>query len=137
MNQNKVRLLEYEIHGDERGSLVALEQMKSIPFEVKRVYFMYDTEKGYVRGCHAHKNLEQVLVCVHGSCMIKLDDGTETRIIRLDNPNEGLYIGSMIWREMSEFSDGSVLLAIASELYDEDDYIRDYDEFILLVGVGG
>ncbi len=124
---------QFQIHGDERGQLVALEEFKDIPFRIKRVYYMYDTLKGVTRGYHAHKNLQQILICIHGSCVIKLDDGKETENVLLDKPYEGLYISNDTWREMSEFSSDAVLMVLASELYDESDYIRDYNEFIKMV----
>ena len=116
-------------HGDDRGQLVALEEYKDFPFSVKRVYYIYDTIKDVVRGHHAHKCLKQILVCVHGSCKIHLDDGRDTAEVVLDNPTTGLYIENDMWREMYDFSPDAVLLVLASELYDESDYIRDYDEF--------
>ena len=121
------------IHGDSRGQLVAIEQLKDIPFEIKRVYYMYDTTEGVTRGYHAHKNLQQVLICVHGSCKIRLDNGTKKEIVTLDKPNEGLYVSNNMWREMFDFSPDAVLMVLASELYDESDYIRDYDEFLKYV----
>ena len=121
-------------HGDSRGHLVALEEKTDVPFEIKRVYYMFDTKTGIVRGMHAHKSLEQLLVCVHGSVKILLDDGTEKETVLLDNPYEGLYVSNNMWREMSEFSEGAVLMVFASKYYDEDDYIRDYDEFLRFVG---
>lgn len=93
---------------------------------------MYNTESEVTRGYHAHQNLEQVLVCVHGSCKILLDDGYNKEVINLDSPNMGLHIGSNLWREMFEFSDGTVLMVMASEYYDEEDYVRDYEEFLEL-----
>ena len=130
----KVIKLNFESHGDMRGQLVAVEKNKDIPFDVKRVYYIYDTLEGVVRGRHAHKSLQQVLVCVHGSCKIKLDDGKEQEVVVLDKPNEGLYVSNVMWREMFDFSPDAVLLVLASELYDESDYIRDYDEFLKYVG---
>lgn len=121
-------------HGDDRGQLVAIEEFKDIPFSVKRVYYIYDTKDGVRRGFHAHKKLEQILVCVHGSCKIHLDNGTETEEVLLDKPYEGLYISNNMWREMYDFSEGAVLLVLASELYTEADYIRSYDEFLKFVG---
>ena len=121
-------------HGDERGHLVSFEEKIDVPFEIKRVYYMFDTKPGVVRGRHAHKSLEQLLVCVHGSVKILLDDGTEKKTIVLDNPYEGLYVANNMWREMSEFSEGAVLMVFASKYYDEKDYIRDYDEFLKFVG---
>lgn len=129
----QIKKYQFQIHGDDRGQLIALEEFKDIPFRIKRVYYMYDTLKGVTRGYHAHKNLQQILICIHGSCVIKLDDGKEIENVLLDKPYEGLYISNDIWREMSEFSSDAVLMVLASELYDESDYIRDYDEFIKMV----
>ena len=123
----------FQQHGDHRGQLVALEEGKEIPFQVKRVYYMYDTVEGVRRGYHAHKCLEQILVCVHGSCKILLDNGKETAVVNLDTPFEGLYISNDMWREMYDFSSDAVLMVLASELYDEADYIRNYDEFLEFV----
>jgi len=123
----------FQQHGDHRGQLVALEEGKEIPFQVKRVYYMYDTVEGVRRGYHAHKCLEQILVCVHGSCKILLDNGKETEVVSLDTPYEGLYISNDMWREMYDFSPDAVLMVLASELYDESDYIRNYDEFLKFV----
>ena len=120
----------FQPHGDERGQLVALEEGIDIPFSIKRVYYMYDTVKGMVRGKHAHKSLEQILVCIHGSCKILLDDGREKKVIPLEKPYEGLYVPNNMWREMYDFSPDAVLMVLASEYYDESDYIRDYDQFL-------
>ena len=119
----------FQQHGDERGQLVALEELKDIPFAIKRVYYMYDTVSGVRRGYHAHRNLKQILVCVHGSCRIHLDNGSETEEVLLDKPYEGLYLTNNIWREMYDFSPDAVLMVLASELYDERDYIRNYETF--------
>ena len=123
----------FKPHGDARGQLVALEEYKDIPFKIKRVYYMYDTGEGVVRGCHAHRNLQQILICIHGSCKIKLDNGEETAIILLNKPYEGLFVSNAMWREMYDFSPDAVLLVLASSLYDESDYIRNYDEFLTYV----
>ncbi len=120
----------FQPHGDERGQLVALEEFKDIPFTIRRVYYMYDTEKGVVRGRHAHKSLEQILICIHGACKIRLDNGTEKKVVPLEKPYEGLYIPGSLWREMYDFSPDAVLLVLASQLYNEEDYIRDYDKFL-------
>lgn len=127
----------FERHKDDHGELVALEEIKDIPFQIKRVYYMYHTKTGITRGFHAHKILQQVLICVHGSCKVKLDNGTESEIISLDKPNVGLYVSNMIWREMFDFSSDAVLLVLASDFYDESDYIRDYDEFLKCVNNHG
>ena len=126
----EIKRYSFEAHGDERGQLVALEEMKNIPFEIKRVYYMYDTIPGVSRGHHAHKKLEQILICVHGSCKVLLDNGSEKEVVILDKPNEGIYISNDIWREMFDFTEDAVLMVLASELYDESDYIRNYDDFI-------
>ena len=123
----------FEPHGDARGQLVAIEANKDIPFEVKRVYYMYDTTPGVARGHHAHKALEQILICVHGSCKILLDNGKEKETVVLDEPNKGLYISSDMWRVMYDFSPDAVLMVMASTYYEESDYIRDYDEFLKYV----
>jgi dTDP-4-dehydrorhamnose 3,5-epimerase-like enzyme len=123
----------FQTHGDARGELVAIEEFKDIPFRVKRIYYMYGVAEGITRGYHAHKALEQILICIHGSCKIRLDDGTERKEVLLDKPYEGLYVSNCMWREMFDFSEDGVLLVLASELYDEADYIRDYDEFLKFV----
>ncbi len=121
----------FQPHGDDRGQLVALEEFRDIPFRIKRVYFLYDTQTGVIRGRHAHKELEQILVCIHGSCKVLLDNGREKKVVPLEKPYEGLYVGAGMWREMYDFSEDAVLMVLASELYDEADYIRDYDQFLL------
>ena len=124
----------FQPHGDDRGQLVALEEFKDIPFRIKRVYYMYDTGAGVTRGHHAHKSLEQILICIHGSCKIRLDNGLgERKVIPLEKPYEGLYVSNDMWREMFDFSPDAVLMVLASELYDEEDYIRDYDAFLAYV----
>ena len=126
----KITRYSFQQHGDDRGQLIALEQFKEIPFHVKRVYYIYDTASGVARGFHAHKTLEQILICIHGSCKIRLDDGREQAVVPLNSPSEGLYVGPGMWREMFDFSPDAVLLVLASELYNESDYIRDYDGFL-------
>ncbi|MFT3982360.1 MAG: FdtA/QdtA family cupin domain-containing protein [Lachnospiraceae bacterium] len=125
----QIKKYSFPQHGDFRGNLVAIEEIKDIPFEIKRVYYMYDTLNHVIRGKHAHKELEQILICIHGSCKILLDDGTEKEEVVLDKPFEGLYLSGNIWREMYGFSEGAVLMVLASALYNENDYIRDYEEF--------
>lgn len=125
----------FQQHGDERGQLVALEENKDIPFKIKRVYYMYDTGEGVRRGFHAHKNLEQILICIHGKCKIHLDNGTEQKEISLEKPYEGLYVSNNMWREMYDFSEDAVLMVLASDYYDEKDYIRNYEEFLQFANV--
>ncbi len=129
----EIKMYDFQQHGDKRGMLVALEEMKDIPFEVKRVYYMYDTVAGVRRGYHAHKALQQILIAIHGSCKIHLDDGTDTAEVVLDKPYEGLYLSNNVWREMYDFSDDAVLMVLASEYYDENDYIRNYHDFLKFV----
>ncbi|HAS6066700.1 TPA: WxcM-like domain-containing protein [Vibrio vulnificus] len=124
-----VSLIQFQSHGDDRGSLVALETGKNIPFDIKRVYYIFKTKEGVERGFHAHKDLKQLAIVVSGSCRLRLDDGKERIDLLLDKPNQGLYIDSCIWREMYDFSDDCVLLVLANNHYDEADYIRDYEEF--------
>ena len=132
-----VKFIEFDIKGDERGKLIALEQFKNIPFEIKRVYYIFDLKNNISRGFHAHKNLQQVAICIRGSCKFLLDNGKEkVKDIILDSPNKGLFIDKMIWREMYDFSEDCVLLVLASDYYDESDYIRDYQEFINYLTLG-
>jgi dTDP-4-dehydrorhamnose 3,5-epimerase-like enzyme len=126
----KVTRVWFNVKGDERGSLVALESGKDIPFDIKSVYYIYNTKEKVIRGKHAHLSLKQVLICVHGSCTLVLDNGIEHTDILLSRPDEGIVIDSLIWREMKDFSSDAVLLVLASELYNEDDYIRNYDVFL-------
>ena len=124
---------QFQQHGDYRGQLVALEEFNDIPFEIKRVYYMYDTIEGVTRGYHAHKNLEQILICIHGSCKVLLDNGKEKKRVFLEKPYEGLYVPNNMCREMYDFSPDAVLMCLASEVYNEEDYIRDYDEFLKFI----
>lgn len=130
------KIIQFQKHGDSRGQLIALEELKEIPFQIKRVYYMYDTGKGVRRGFHAHKKLKQILICVHGQCKIHLDDGHSTAEVLLNKPYEGLYVTNNMWREMYDFSSDAVLLVLASELYDESDYIRDYNVFLKYITRG-
>ena len=129
----EVKMYQFPPHGDDRGQLIAIEEGKDLPFDVKRVYYIYDTLPGVRRGFHAHRCLEQILICVSGSCKIHLDNGFDTAEVLLDKPSEGLYIANDMWREMYDFSPDAVLLVLASEYYDEADYIRNYEDFIKLV----
>lgn len=129
----QIKLIPLQAHGDDRGSLIALEEGKNIPFPVKRVYYLFNTKEGVSRGFHAHKALKQVAIAVRGSCRFVLDDGKERVEVLLDNPAQGLLIESFMWREMHDFSDDCVLMVLADQLYDESDYIRSYDEFISLI----
>ncbi|WP_155834462.1 sugar 3,4-ketoisomerase [Butyrivibrio sp. FC2001] len=113
---------------DERpmGHLTPIEALEDVPFEVKRIYYITRVPENTIRGFHAHKNLEQVLLCLNGSVKVNVSDPYKKEMFVLDDPSKGLYIGPGLWREMFDFSPGSVLLVLASEHYSEDDYIRDY-----------
>jgi dTDP-4-dehydrorhamnose 3,5-epimerase-like enzyme len=129
-------LQRYKVLGDTRGSLIALESERNIPFEIKRVYYIFNTMPGVARGFHAHKMLRQILVCVAGSCTIVLDDGCIRSEYVLDRPDIGLEIGPCTWREMKNFSEEAVLLVLASDYYNEDDYIREYSDFLSFIKNG-
>lgn len=124
-----IQWIDFPPLGDERGSLVALESHHTIPFDIKRIYYIFGTQKGASRGFHAHKQLKQVAVCVTGSCRMILDNGKQRESVLLGSASRGILIESMIWREMHDFSEDCVLLVLASELYNELDYIRDYMQF--------
>ena len=128
------KLVEFYAISDERGSLVSLEGGRNIPFDIKRVYYIYNNSHDIVRGKHAHLRLRQVVVCVSGSCIFILDNGENREEIELNKPNIGLYIGKNIWREMRNFSKDCVLLVLADDYYDEKEYIRDYNEFVKVLG---
>ena len=118
--------------GDDRGSLVALEGGKNVPFAIQRVYYLFGTKLGVSRGFHAHKKLQQVAVCVTGRCRMVLDDGQNREAVWLDSSIKGVALPAMVWHEMHDFSPDCVLLVLASEHYDEADYIRNYEHFLRL-----
>ena len=125
-----IEIIDFEYLGDDRGSLVALEGNRSVPFDIKRVYYIYSTKEGVSRGFHAHHNLKQVAVCLAGSCRFILDDGKEKEEVILDNAVKGLLVDNFIWHEMYDLSSDCVLMVLASDYYDESDYIRDYQTFL-------
>lgn len=129
---NLVKLIDLPSFGDERGGLVAIESNQSIPFDVKRLYYIFNTSQK-PRGFHAHIDLKQVAICLKGSCRFILDNGSTKEEVVLDNPTQGLVIEGLIWREMHDFSEDCVLLVLASEHFTEQDYIRNYDEFLRVV----
>jgi len=130
MIRSLINIIDFDVVGDERGSLVALEGNRNIPFDIKRVYYIYNAKKDVARGFHAHKKLQQVVICMSGKCRMILDDGKQRNDVWLDSPHKGLLIGNSIWREMHDFSADCVLVVLASEVYDEADYIRSYADFI-------
>lgn len=122
--------IQFPTHTNDTGSLSFLEAERHVPFPIQRIYYIYEVADGARRGFHAHKNLRQVMICIHGSCKILLDNGTEKEIVPLTRASEGLVVEGVIWREMFDFSPGAVLMVLASEYYDEEDYIRDYNKFM-------
>ena len=117
------------------GTIAVAENFKHIPFEIKRVYYIYNLgNQKAVRGKHAHKKLEQALFCINGRCEIGLDDGENQQTVKLETPNIGIYLGKELWHTMKEFSDNCILLVLASDVYNENDYIRSYDDFTDYIG---
>ena len=122
-------LISLQVHGDDRGSLIALENGHNLPFDVKRVYYIYGTKTDVARGFHAHRKLKQLLIAVSGSVTIKCEYGAEVREYALKSPDEGLLIEGLVWREMHDFSSDCVLMVLADDYYNENDYVRDYALF--------
>lgn len=126
----KCRLIEFSQKGDERGHLVIVEGNQDIPFEMKRVFYIYGSDRDVIRGRHANYNTEFVLINVAGTSKVKVDDGVNQKIFSLDRPHTGIFLPKMIWKDMYDFSEDSVLLVLASEHYDEKEYIRDYEKYL-------
>lgn len=130
----KYKILNFREQGDERGNLVIAEgNGQDIPFDIKRVFYMYGSDNQVVRGQHANKITQFVLINVSGTSKVRIDDGKEQRVIELNKPHMGLYIREMVWKDMYDFSPDSVLLVLASEHYDKEEYIREYEDFLLVV----
>lgn len=123
-------VIKFKNISDKYGSLVPIESKKDIPFNIKRIYYITDVESEVTRGFHSHKMLHQILICVKGSVKIRVKNPNEEEIYELNNNSKGLYIGPLIWREMFDFTEDAVLLVLASEYYDENDYIRNYDFYL-------
>lgn len=128
-----VKMIKFSDFGDERGKLVVIEGEKDIPFQIKRVFYIYDSDHDIIRGQHANKESQFVLVNVSGQSKVKVYDGKNSKIITLDQPMMGVYLPSMIWKDMYDFSSNAVLLVIASEYYDEEEYIRDINDYEAMV----
>ena len=127
------KIIDFDMHPDDRGNLVALSANKEIPFEIKRIYYTWDMPKEAIRGGHAHRNLDEVVICLHGFCDFVLDDGKETLTIHLDRPNKGIYIPAHLWRDFRNFSSDCVVILIASDYFHPEDHIKDYNEFLELI----
>lgn len=127
------RLIDFTLRGDERGSLIALEAGKEVPFEIRRTYYIFGTKEGVSRGFHAHRQLQQLLLVLNGSCRLVVDDGETRAEVILDRPDTGLLITGLVWREMHDFSHDCVLLALADRPYDPADYLRNYADFTAAV----
>lgn len=123
-------------HSDRKGNITVVENYDTIPFDVKRTYYLYDIPGGETRGGHAHKELSQLIISASGSFTVSLDDGNVKRVFVLNRPYQGLYVVPGIWRTLDDFSSGAVCLVLASHGYDEQDYIRNYNEFITYKGNG-
>ncbi len=130
MGINQCRIIDLPRIPDVRGNLTFIETGRHVPFEIKRVYYLYDVPGGAERGGHGHKELQQLIIAMSGSFDVVLDDGKERKRFHLNRSYYGLYVCPMIWRELDNFSSGSVCMVLASTLYEEDDYFRDYDEFL-------
>lgn len=131
MNTSEVKIIDIPRVHEERGKLAVIEK-ECIPFDIKRVYYLYDIPSDAYRGGHAHKEQQELLIALSGSFEVFVNDGKDIKRIMLNKPNKGLFIPSGIWRELENFSSGSVCLVLASDTFDEADYIRDYDEFKLI-----
>ena len=127
---NDCRIIDLPRISARQGNITPVEGLKTIPFDIKRVYYLYDVPGGETRGGHAHKGLHQLIVSVMGSFDVILDDGKERKTVSLNRAYYGLYVPTMIWRELENFSSGGICLVLASQLYAEDDYIRDYTMFL-------
>lgn len=133
--KEKCTILNFQDFGDERGKLVVVEGAETVPFEIKRVFYIYGSDATVVRGQHANKESEFVLINVAGKSKVRITDGVEEFVVELDRPMMGVYIPKMIWKDMYDFSPDSVLLCLASTHYDGNEYIRNYDEYLLMRGV--
>lgn len=134
MVQDDIRMLEFTQRGDERGHLVVVEGMQDIPFEIKRVFYIYGSDATVIRGQHANRKSQFVLINVAGNSKVKIRDGLGNEsIFSLNRPHTGIYIPQMVWKDMYDFSEDSVLLCLASEYYDAEEYIRDYEEYVRIV----
>lgn len=132
---DRFNILEFPDLGDERGKLVVVEGEKQIPFAINRVFYIYDSDDTVIRGQHANRISEFVLINVSGKSKVRIDDGKEECIVELNRPGMGLYLSAMLWKDMYDFSEDSVLLVLASTHYDGEEYIRNYDDYLKEIGI--
>ncbi len=132
--EEQIQILDFPDLGDERGNLVVVEGGQAIPFDIKRIFYIYGSDTEVVRGSHANLRSEFVMINVSGTSKVKVDNGHEQRILELNRPRMGLYLKSMVWKEMYDFSQDSVLLVLSNEHYDPNEYIRDYKTYLEMVG---
>jgi dTDP-4-dehydrorhamnose 3,5-epimerase-like enzyme len=128
-----VEIKQLGVLGDDRGKLIALEASKQIPFEIKRVFYIFDTQEGVIRGQHSHYKTKQFLVAVNGSCKVTLDDGIRKKTFELSGPSKGLFQDALVWGTMHDFSSDCVLMVLANSEYDDEDYIRAYDRYLEVI----
>ena len=124
------KLIDLKVFGDERGHLISFQKDNNCPFDVKRSFYIFDTKPGVARGAHANRNSEFLLIPINGSCKVKITDSKNTEIVELNTPHQALYLDKMLWKEMYDFSYNAILLVLTNTYYDENEYIRNYDEFL-------
>ncbi len=133
---NKFRLIDFQELGDDRGHMVVAESNKEVPFLIRRIFYIYGTKEGVLRGQHANRESEFVLINLQGSVKIIIDDGKKKDVVILDKPHQGVYLDKMVWKDMCEFSSDSILLVLSNMPYDASEYIREYEQFIREVNDG-
>lgn len=132
--EQQIQILNFPDLGDERGNLVVVEGGSAVPFEIKRIFYIYGSDQEVIRGCHANLRSEFVMINVSGTSKVRVDNGEESCIIELNRPRMGLYLKNNVWKEMYDFSPDSVLLVLSNEHYDPEEYIRDYETYLRMVG---
>jgi len=131
------KLIETKFFGDETGHLISFEKGSNCPFDIKRTFYIFDTVPNKVRGQHANRNSEFLLIAISGSCKIKIDDGKNQEIVELNTPHKALWLDKMMWKDMYDFSYNAILLVLTNTMYDESEYIRDYKDFLKEVNISG
>lgn len=130
------KIIDTKFFGDKTGHLISFEKGSNCPFDIKRTFYIFDTVPGKIRGKHANRNSEFILIAISGSCKVKVDDGKNQEIIELNTPHKALYLDKMIWKDMYDFSYNAILLVLTNTIYDEGEYIRDYQQFLKEVSNG-